>query len=320
MYAALPLAFALLLGADPDAKAPRERSPIAASLPLLTEEEERKHDDVIDRFLKQDIGLLKGDDAKKAVRDFAALKEDAIPALIRGVNRAAKIEHSCPVVFIAKKLDRLLMASDDRELLEYAHDEIGTDVGSSRHRGVLQDLRFRITLRMNQLARRAPAPPAPKGPRLRTVGELLEAASTERGPRLKAVLLELEKRDGPEVLTGLGLAAGNYDSEVARTGRDALDRHLTRKGESAVRSATKNEIAEVRKAAARVAVKMAIVGPDLVPLLSDEKADVRETAHAALVKIAKGQDFGPTSSDASPAEREEARRRWQAWFDRARSP
>jgi len=35
------------------------------------------------------------------------------------------------------------------------------------------------------------------------------------------VLLELEKRDGPEVLSGLCLAASSYDSEVAGLGRDA---------------------------------------------------------------------------------------------------
>jgi len=29
------------------------------------------------------------------------------------------------VLLIAKKLERLLLASDDRELLEYARDEIG---------------------------------------------------------------------------------------------------------------------------------------------------------------------------------------------------
>ena len=69
------------------------------------------------------------------VRTYLVAGRLAIPALIRGLNRAAKIEHSCPVVFIAKKLDRLLMASDDRELLEFARDEIGTDVGRTRDAG-----------------------------------------------------------------------------------------------------------------------------------------------------------------------------------------
>lgn len=316
MHATLPLTFALLFAAPPDAKTPREPSPFAPSLPRLTDDEERELDRVIDRFVRQDIGQLKGDEAKKALRDFAALKAEAIPALIRGLNRTAKIEHSCPCVTIAAKLERLLMASDDRELLQFARDEIGADVGRTRHQGVLQDLRLRVTFRMNGLARQQ-APATPKTPRTLTLGQLADAASTERGPRLKAVLLELEKRDGPEVLSGLGLAAASYDSETAAVGRDALDRHLSRKGETFVRARLSDDQVEVRKSAARVvATKLPALGRDLIPLLADDKSEVRSSAHDALVKLAKGEDFGPSSPDASAADREEAQRRWRDFFDR----
>jgi hypothetical protein len=315
MHLFLSVAVASLLLADPDAKAPRERSPYAPSLPRLTDAEEQKLDDIIDRFVRQDIGVLKGEEARQAIKDFSALKPEAIPALIRGLNRTAKIEHSCPCVMIAKKLERLLLASDDRELLEFARDEIGTDVGKSRHQPVLQDLRVRVTLRMNALARRAPA--GPKTPKVLTLPELAEAASTERGPRLKAVLLELEKRDGPEVLAGLSLAAGNYDSEVAGLGRDGLDRYMTRRGESFVRTNITDDRAEVRKSAVRVvANRIPTLGRDLVPLLADEKSEVRQAAHAALVKLAKGEDFGPSSPDGDESVRREAQRRWRDWFDR----
>jgi hypothetical protein len=317
MYAALPLTVALLFGAGPDAKTPREPSPYAPSLPRLTDEEEKKFDDVIERFLRQDIGLLKGEDARKALADFSALKAEAIPALIRGLNRAAKIEHSCPCLIIAKKLERLLLASDDRELLEFARDEIGCDVGRTRHQPVLQDLRLRVTLRMNQMVRRAPT--APKGPRLLTVQELTQAASNERGPRLTAVLLELEKRDGPEVLSGLGQAARSYDSEVARVGRESLDHYLSRRGEAFVRDSLKDDRSEVREAAIRVvAAKFPQLGRDLVPLIADDKVAVRATAHDALVKLAKGEDFGPSSTEASPEIREKVQGRWREWFDRTR--
>jgi hypothetical protein len=315
MHAALLLTVILSIAADPAGQPARERSPYAPSLPRLTDDEEQKLDDVIDRFVRQDIGVLKGEEARQAIKEFSALKPEAIPALIRGLNRTAKIEHSCPCVLIAKKLERLLLASDDRELLEYARDEIGTDVGKTRHQPVLQDLRLRVTLRMNALTRKAPA--APKGPRLLTLPELADAASSERGPRLKAVLLELEKRDGPEVLSGLSLAAGNYDSEVAGLGRDGLDRYLTRRGDKFVEKNLADERVEVRKSAIRVVVsKLPALGRDLVPLLSDDKADIRQAAHAALVKLARGEDFGPSSPDASESARQEAQRRWRDWFDR----
>jgi hypothetical protein len=315
MQAILPIALTLLFAAGPDDKAPREPSPYAPSLPRLTDDEERRIDDTIDRFLRQDIGDLKGKEAERAVQDFGALKAEAIPCLIRGLNRAAKIEHSCPCLIIAKKLERLLMASNDRELLEFARDEIGCDVGRTRHQPVLQDLRLRVTLRMNQLPRSAPS--GPKMPRSLTLSELAEASSTERGPRLKAVLLELEKRDGPEVVSGLGLAAASYDSDVASVGRDALDRYLARKGESFTRARLTDDRAEVRQSAARVvATRMPAPGRDLVPLLGDENAAVRATAHAALVKLARGEDYGPSSSEAGSEARAEAQRRWRQWFDR----
>jgi hypothetical protein len=317
MHTLFPLALALLIAAGPDDKSSREPSPYAPSLPRLTDAEEKQIDDVIDRFLRQDVGQLKGKEAERAVRDFAALKAEAIPCLIRGLNRAAKNEHSCPCLLIAKKLERLLMASDDRELLQFARDEIGCDVGRSRHQPVLQDLRLRVTLRMNRLPGREVAA-APKAPRSLTLSELADAASTERGPRLKSVLVELEKRDGPEVLSGLGLAAASYDSDVAHLGRDALDRYITRHGEEFARTQLSSDRAEVRQSAARVAAtKLPALGRDLVPLLADDNSDVRAAAHAALVKLAKGEDFGPATSEATAAARAEAQRRWRDWFERA---
>ncbi len=90
----------LLLGlvlADPSPStkdAPRKASAIAPSLPALTIEEENKLDELIDRFIQADTGKLKGDAGKKAIRDFEGLGREAIPALIRGLNKAAGIEHS----------------------------------------------------------------------------------------------------------------------------------------------------------------------------------------------------------------------------------
>jgi hypothetical protein len=315
MYVTLSLTIVFVLAGDPDGGALRERSPYGPSLPRLTDAEEQKIEDTIERFLRQDIGQLKGEEARRAIRDFSALRQDAIPTLIRGLNRTAKLEHSCPCLLIGKKLERLLLASEDRELLEFARDEIGCDVGRTRHQAVLQDLRLRVTFRMNQLPRRPPA--GPTSPRLLTVPELADAASTERGARLQTLLLELEKRNGPEVLPALDQAATSYDSDTARAGRDALDRYLARQGESYVRARLSDSHAEVRQSAARVAAnKMPALGRDLVALLADEKVAVRATAHAALVKIAKGEDFGPSSVEASREVRDEAKRRWQDWFDR----
>src|SRR4051812_21717806 len=118
---------AVLLAADPapDTKPARKPHPLAPSLPELTKEEEEKLDDIINRFIQADIGGLQGPEGRQAQRDFEALGPEAIPALIRGINRAAQLEHSCPTLMIAKKLSRMLMKSDDQKLLDFARDEIG---------------------------------------------------------------------------------------------------------------------------------------------------------------------------------------------------
>src|SRR5690242_5842866 len=127
-----------LCAGDADTKT-RKPSDIAPSLPALTREEEDKLDAIIDRFILADIGRLRGAEARQAIKEFESLKKEAIPALIRGLNKAAKINHSCPVLTISKKLNVMLLSSDDMKLLDFARDEIGADVGKSRYAGTLQD-------------------------------------------------------------------------------------------------------------------------------------------------------------------------------------
>src|SRR5438128_805968 len=102
----LSFTLAALLAADTGtpSKAERPRNPLAPSLPQLTDEEEEKIDAVIDRFILYDTGKLKGAEGKKALADFNNLGPEAIFPLIRGLNRAANIESSCPALVIAKKL------------------------------------------------------------------------------------------------------------------------------------------------------------------------------------------------------------------------
>src|SRR5262245_40158469 len=56
--------------------------PLAPSIPLLSEEEYTKIEEVIDRFIDYDSGKLPGGDGKKILADFNALGPEAIPPLI----------------------------------------------------------------------------------------------------------------------------------------------------------------------------------------------------------------------------------------------
>jgi hypothetical protein len=310
-----------------DTSKARKHSPYAPSLPYLTKEEEQKLDAIIDRFMDADIGVLRGEEAKTATRTFARLGPEAIPALVRGLNRAAAIQHSCPVVVIAAKLNRLLTASNDAELLEFVHDNAGAGVGRTRHANVIRDLRFRCTLLKNAVARRAASDkrpssgsrPTTKSLRTMTVGELAKAASTERGPRLRQVLVELSHRQGAEVVDGLSVAAGSYDSNTQKLGRTLLDGHLAGKSAEVVQEKLKDDNVEVRKSAIRVvASKMRTLGGDLIDLLTDKDDSVRVAAHAALVKIGRGRDYGPPAN-ATDAQREQAQQKWRKWWDRVSS-
>lgn len=302
----------LAAGGDPSPSKPREPNPFAPSLPLLSDEEEAHLDDVINRFIQYDSGQLAGEDAKKARQDFEKLGPEAIPALIRGLNEAARIEHSCPAVTIAKKLGRMLMASEDAELLQFARENIGAGITHSRHLAVLHDLRTACMLRQNQVARLAAA--GPKAPRSLTTTELAEAAGSERGPRLKQVLTELEQRRGDESINALGVAASSYEGDVRDLARDLLASNLARQGTSVVKAKLGDDRAEVRAAAARAAgTRFPALAGEVIDLLNDRDEGVRQSAHEALVRLNRGTDLGP-AEQASDTSRADAVEKWRAWW------
>src|SRR5579875_2356406 len=275
----LVLTLALFAADQPATKNTKEKpkhSPYAPSLPYLTKEEEDKLDQIVERYIQYDIGRLQGKEGAQALKEFKALGPEAIPSLVRGLNRAAKIEHSCPVVVIAQKLARLLAASEDPELLEYVRDNIGSGVGPTRHAGVLQDLRLAVSMRKNALSRRTTFSAVPKTLRSMSVAELADAASIERGPRLRSILLELEKRRGEEVGPALANAAASYDKEIQKLGRDLLDRYLARQGEAVVKEMLHHELVEMRRSAMRIIVtKMPRLGGALIDLLADDQEEIR---------------------------------------------
>jgi hypothetical protein len=314
---------AILLAADPpsdsDTKPMRKPHPLAPSLPQLTDEEEAKLDDIINRFIKADAGMAKGEDAKQAQRDFDALTPEAIPALIRGLNRAAQLDHSCPTLMIAKKLSGMLAATDDQKLLDFARDEIGGGVPRGKHAGVLADLRTRCLIRKNALARANPPGTTittdSKSPRTMTNAELVTAASQQGGTKLKTLLEELSQRKGPEVLPGFSAVIKTNDIETQQFVRDLMDRNMDRQTATFVKEKLKDKDVEIRRSAARIAWKLASLLPNLIDALADEEAEVRNDAHQGLLKRSKGEDFGP-AADAEKKQIEEAQSKWRSWLEK----
>jgi hypothetical protein len=137
-------------------KTPRRPNPLAPSLPETTDAEEEEFDRIIDRFIEADIGKMRGPGAKQAVADFQRLPPEATFALIRGLNKSAKIDHSCPAVTIAKKLAGTLRTTRDPMLLDYARENIGSGIERSRHMAVLKDLKVTASARKGALDREPP--------------------------------------------------------------------------------------------------------------------------------------------------------------------
>jgi len=329
-----PLILILFISGD-DAKQTepaRKPNPFAPSLRQLTDKEENDIDDIIDRFIQYDTGKLKGPDAKDAVSDFQKLGPDAIPALIRGLNRAAKIDHSCPAVTIAKKLARMLRATHDPELLEFARENVGAGITESRHMGVIKDLRVVCLVRKRALAN-AGATALRNAPTLRgdstsasggkdkelsklSITELVEMVGKERGPSLKVTMTELGKRHGDEVIGALGSAASTYDSDIQKLARDLLARQLRELTPADLKEKLKDDRAEVRAGAAHVVGDKGLhFESPLIDLLGDSETSVRAAAHNALVRLNKGTDLGP-KVDASVADYKAAEQKWRAWLEK----
>jgi hypothetical protein len=318
--ALLTLTFAILVPAaiPAEKKQSREPHPFAPSLPQLTDEEEAAIDRTIDRFILFDIGRLPGAAGQQALADFQKLGPEAIPGLIRGLNRAAKIDASCPAMTIGKKLYDLLKASKDTKLFDFARENIGAGVTRTRHGAVLNDLKVLCMVRKRAVTKELASnrPKKPKTPRSMSVAELADAVTTEQGPRLKLLLTELAGRKGPEVIDALASAAATRDEETGPLGQKLLVRHLSRVTTKALKEKLKDERAEVRLAAVQVvAAKRLRLGSELIDLLDDASTEIRDAAHDALVKLKGGTDFGP-KSDTSDSERTEAIQKWRAWWKR----
>jgi hypothetical protein len=199
-------------------------------------------------------------------------------------------------------------------LLAFAKETIGSGVRISKHMGVVKDLQLAIILRKGALQRQE-AVQLPLMQRLRGLdtGALAEVAGSARGPQLKLILTELEKRKEPEALDVLAKAAASKDEGLKALGYRLLGRHMKRQPAEAIKESLKDKRAVVRLAAAGVAgSKGKDLAGDLIGLLDDADACVRETAHKALVGLA-GRDFGPPAN-AGPSQRVLAIEQWRQWF------
>lgn len=101
-------------------------------LSVVTLESNPEDDLIVDRFIQYDIGQLRGEAGAEAMKRFNNLGPDSIPALVKGLNRSAAIQATCPVGVLSQKLRTELARTSDRAMLRYALENIGRDVPSNQ--------------------------------------------------------------------------------------------------------------------------------------------------------------------------------------------
>lgn len=316
------LNFALMVLAQTGEGQTPARNPLAPSLPLNTKEESERYESVINRFVKFDIGQLKGGEGKKALEDFNRLPSAAIFELIDGFNQAANMEHSCPAVIIGRKILSILNTSDDLELLAFAKENVGGGVTAKRHLGMLREVQTGILLRKGEVQRRVLASGGKTAPGTGekslaslAFSELVKKADKEKGVKLKEVLTEIEKRQTPKVFETLAIAANHEDADIQKLSQELLTKHLARQSPAELKELFKHDRAVVRAGAAKeVGSRKLRHVSELIDLLNDAEPTVQQAAHQALVRIS-GVDHGP-AADASFGDRQAAQGRWREWWNK----
>jgi HEAT repeat protein len=126
--------------------------PLPVSIPQSGKSEQDRYNYIVDRFIEYDIGRLRGREGQKALEDFQRLDADSIPALVRGVNKAANIQSSCPIYVIVGRLRQLLMTTEDPAVLASAVENLGKGVPPGAPYGqMLAPLRQEGERRLNSL-------------------------------------------------------------------------------------------------------------------------------------------------------------------------
>ncbi len=103
-------------------------------------------DRIVDRFIEYDLGRLPVSECPEARDNFDRLDKRALPALIRGLNKSARIPASCPVMVIAQRIRKMMRETHDPTALRYAVENIGRDVPkSAAHYKHLETLKAMIS-------------------------------------------------------------------------------------------------------------------------------------------------------------------------------
>jgi hypothetical protein len=307
-------------------------------------------DDVVDGFILQAVGQLPGAKGKEALSAFDRLGTESVPALIRGLNRAASLRPSSPVTVLTEKLQGVLRSCRP-EMMELAIGQLGVGVSATGpHHHHLENLKQQLLARLPvdhpfrrriELAKRLSENPAQIPAYVRSddpndrwaaaraifiCGAPMEEELTRlvgdsepviiQEARAALVRLGGDEDFGPEPDADAAereSALADWRSWWFQRSNNAVFRRVSKMTDKEVREALKSQDAEERWAAVvTVGSRRLSYSGELIDLLRDSDRAVRRDARRTLIQFAEGLDFGP-AEDATSQAVDEAVAKWQRW-------
>ena len=125
----------------------------AKEVPRATAEREAVYDAVVQRFTLFDLGRLRGWRAARRRSTSRRSAPTRSRRWWRGLNRSATLDASCPVMAISGKLDTLLAACNDLELIAQVRDSVGKGVGLTPYAAYLTAIKQSCTDAAEEAAR-----------------------------------------------------------------------------------------------------------------------------------------------------------------------
>jgi hypothetical protein len=317
--------------------------------------DEPAYDKIVEDFIQYDIGRIRDRAAIERIRrEFNGIQAEAVPALVRGLNKAMRMRASCPITAIAGKLNSILNNSQDAEIGMYVlrNLEQRTVQGYTQHiKGVFtasenqvvrvqgkeylnaqlkrrmeedqQRLAYVPGMKLTDLAVRDPGAGNSKEP------ESAEPPASQNGRAAAAQSKKARPAAAPAVdFSKLGTAevADRLKDRAAQTAALAeLNRRAGSDDESEVVKhadviieTLKDGGDPARESAARLLglLRCQQAVPPLIDALECDNPQVRSAASTALTRITR-QLFGP-SDGASREETERAIARWRVWLAQQR--
>jgi hypothetical protein len=311
--------------------------------------EDGHYEKIVRDFIRFDIGQLADPMGQIRYRFNSLRSEEAVPALVRGLNASTRMRASCPITALTGKLRGMLMTSKNPEVGTYILQHLDRD-NAGPYAGYVKTLHEiaeaqvvrtsgnglaeqHFRRRNEQESRRLVHTPGRKLTDLesrengasrgsddtRENGRRESRHSAARSapvppPAAAPDLFKLSIEELTDRLADRSLQSPALN-ELLRRADAGQDSEVAEAAGAVVRCLSGGDDS-TREAAARLLGLLRVQSAiePLIDTLQDSNANVRSAAATALTRITR-QLFGP-NDDATPQERQVAVARWRDWLSR----